>query len=216
MPRFSSLILDVDSTLCGLEGIDWIARQRDPAVARRIADLTDRAMNGELALDDVYGARLDAIRPTRLELSALGREYVLRMAPGAEAVLGALRASGVGVTLVSGGLREAILPLAHRLGIEERAVHAVRLYFDHAGEYAGFEPSPLTTQEGKPGVAAALLAEGTLSRPVLAVGDGATDAAMRGVVDAFAAFVGFVRRDHVIEAADHVIASFDELHALVL
>jgi hypothetical protein len=46
---------------------------------------------------------------------------------------------------------------------------------------------------------------------VLAVGDGATDLAVRPAVDAFAAFTGFVRRDAVVRAADFELSTFDEL-----
>jgi hypothetical protein len=38
---------------------------------------------------------------------------------------------------------------------------------------------------------------------------------MRTKVDAFAAYVGFVRREAVAAAADHVVASFVELASLV-
>jgi hypothetical protein len=48
------------------------------------------------------------------------------------------------------------------------------------------------------------------------VGDGATDAAMRGAVDAFAAFTGFVSRATVVAAADAVVSSFASLTELVL
>ena len=56
--RFASVVLDVDSTLCGVEGIDWLAQRRGGDVARRVRELTDRAMNGEIPLDSVYGERL--------------------------------------------------------------------------------------------------------------------------------------------------------------
>ena len=42
--RFASVVLDVDSTLCGIEGIDFLAARRGPDVGERIAELTDRAM----------------------------------------------------------------------------------------------------------------------------------------------------------------------------
>src|SRR5205085_3697398 len=56
--RFASVVLDVDSTLCGIEGIDVLAMRRGPEVGRRIAEITDRAMRGEIALERVYGERL--------------------------------------------------------------------------------------------------------------------------------------------------------------
>ncbi|MBC7671248.1 MAG: hypothetical protein H7247_02400, partial [Polaromonas sp.] len=52
---FASVILDVDSTLCGIEGIDWLADRRGPAVGAGVTALTDGAMRGEIALDGVEG-----------------------------------------------------------------------------------------------------------------------------------------------------------------
>jgi phosphoglycolate phosphatase-like HAD superfamily hydrolase len=51
---------------------------------------------------------------------------------------------------------------------------------------------------------------------VLAVGDGATDLEIAAVVDAFAAFTGFVRRESVIAQADYVLENFDQLRELVI
>jgi hypothetical protein len=90
------------------------------------------------------------------------------------------------------------------------------------GRYYAFDAgSPLATQGGKADVARTLLAGGALPRPALGVGDGSTDVALRGGAgsagcDAFAAFTGFARRAAVIAAADHEVASFDALAALVL
>ena len=60
-PRFCSVVLDVDSTLCALEGIDWLARQRGGEIATRIAAVTEQAMNGEIPLEAVYGRRLEIV-----------------------------------------------------------------------------------------------------------------------------------------------------------
>lgn len=215
--RFHSLILDVDSTLAAIEGIDWLAARRGPEAAARVAELTDRAMRGEIALDSVYGERLALVRPSRADVTALAEAYVAALVPGAREALGALREAGVRVALVSGGLRQAILPLARAVGLTPNDVHAVDVVTDMGGEYYAFDAgSPLATQTGKRAVADALVADGTLPRSLLAVGDGATDAAMRGAADAFAAFTGVVRRDAVVSAADHEIASFDQLLELVL
>jgi phosphoserine phosphatase len=212
-PRFSAIVLDVDSTLTGIEGIDWLAARRGAEVADRVATLTDRAMRGEIALDSVYGERLALVRPSLADVAALAEAYARAVAPGAAEALARLRAAGRTVVLVSGGLREAIVPFAATVGIMPADVHAVAVRFDQSGGYAGFDAaSPLTTQTGKLTVAARL----GLPRPALAVGDGATDAAMRPAVDAFAAFTGFVRRDPVVGAADHAVSSFSQLTELVL
>jgi len=106
-PRFASVVLDVDSTVAGIEGLDWLAGRRGTDVAVRVAGLTDRAMRGEIALEQVYGERLALIRPTRDEVSALAQEYVRAVAPGARELIAHCREAGVRTALVSGGLREA-------------------------------------------------------------------------------------------------------------
>ena len=210
---FSSVVLDVDSTLCGIEGIDWLASRRDPATGAAITALTDQAMRGEIALDSVYRQRLAAVRPSRRDVDALAAAYLAALAPGAAEAVRALHAGARRVVLVSGGLREAILPVSAHLGIAEADVHAVSVRLTRSGHYDGYDSaSPLATATGKRAVVEAL----ALPRRVLAVGDGATDLAIRPAVDGFAAFTGFVRREPVVAAADHVIASFAQLLELVL
>jgi phosphoserine phosphatase len=204
-PRFASVVLDVDSTLCGVEGVDWLAQRRGQEIAQRSARLTERAMNGEIPIDAIYGERLNLIRPTRAEVDALSRVYRETLAADAPAAIGALRKAGVRVVLVSGGFRRAISPVAQDLGVD---LHAVDIYWNDAGEYSGFDTaSPLATQSGKLTLVRTL----ALPRPTLAVGDGSTDAGMREAVDEFAAFTGFVRREAVVKVADLEIATYEVL-----
>lgn len=213
VPGFASVVLDVDSTLCGIEGIDWLAERCGAAVGRAVAALTDQAMRGDIALDAVYGARLALVRPSPADVAALADAYVASLAPGAGACIAALRGAGRRVVLVSGGLRDAILPVARSLGIPDADVHAVGLRRDGAGRFLGYdETSPLAHARGKADVVRAR----TLPPRVLAVGDGATDVALKGAVDAFAAFTGFVARPAVVASADAVLASFAQLSELVL
>lgn len=207
--KFASIVLDVDSTLCGVEGIDWLAQRRGPEVASRIRELTDKAMNGEIALDSVYGERLTVIRPTRVDVDELAQVYRRTVAQGAaEAIAGWLR-GGMRVVLVSGGIRQAIAPLARELGVP---VHAVELRFDDAGGYVDYDrASPLTTQQGKLDIVRSL----GLPRPILAVGDGSTDVSMRQAADRFVAYTGFARREQVVAMADSSAGSFSELSRIV-
>lgn len=213
MPKYASVVLDVDSTLCDVEGIDWLATLRGVDIARQSANLTARSMNGELPIEAVYAGRMDLIRPTRDEVDALARVYVQRLAPGAETTIRDLRTAGVRVVLVSGGLRRAIGQVAHVVGVEQADLNAVDVQWDHAGTYEDFDrQSPLTTQFGKVEVVRTL----ALPRPILAVGDGATDAAMRPIVNSFVAFTAFQRREAVVAAADGEVRSFDELRSIVV
>jgi phosphoserine phosphatase len=213
MPAFASVVLDVDSTVCGVEGIEWLASRRTPEIAGEIAKLTSQATEGEIKLETVYGQRLERIMPTEAEVVELAHFYERRLAPRAAEVITELRESGVHVVLVSGGIRQAVLPLGLRLGFTPAEVFAVRVSFTDDGKYAGFDNlSPLTTTTGKATVVQRLY----LPRPLLAVGDGITDLAARPAADAFAAFTGFAYRPAVVRAADHELSTFDQLLRLVL
>ncbi|MBW8772978.1 MAG: HAD-IB family phosphatase [Gemmatimonadetes bacterium] len=210
---FRSVVLDVDSTLSGIEGIDWLAALRGPDLAARIGELTREAMDGTTPIDRLYGRRLELVRPTRAELGELARAYATSAAPGARDTIDRMRRAGLEVRVISGGIRGAILPFAAWLGLSPEAVRAVEVRTDPEGRYMDWdEASPLATPTGKEVVLRSL----GLPMPVLAVGDGSTDLAMRAAGATFAAFTGFVRRDAVVRAADHAVSSFDELRSLVL
>ena len=211
--RYRSLVLDVDSTVSGIEGIDWLAARRGPVVAQQTSELTLAAMDGRIKLEGVYALRLERIRPTRDDIDALSRAYVAAVAPGAVEAISRFRDAGVRVVLVSGGLRQALLPLARHVGVAPADLHAVSIEFDVKGAYLRHDAeSPLTRGDGKGEVVASL----RLEHPIIAVGDGATDVAMRAVADSFVAFTGFATRANVVARADASVASFAELERLVL
>ena len=211
--RFLSVALDVDSTLCGIEGIDWLAKLRTSDVADQVARATDRAMSGEIPLEDLYGHRLTLVAPTRSELQLLSTAYREALAPDARREIERWRSAGVIVVLISGGLREAIIPMAKELGFAGDSVNALEVEFDEHDAFLRFDnSSPLYTAQGK----RSLLSQLNLARPLLAVGDGMTDLAMKDVADAFAAFTGFVVRDAVVSGADYVVSSFPELSEIIL
>lgn len=213
MSRYSSVVLDVDSTLAGIEGIDWLADRRGAHVTAEVSRLTDQAMNGEIRLEQVYGARISIVSPTREDIDALAAAYQASVAPGAGSALAQMRARGIELTLVSGGLLPAIMPLAIALGFAPQSVHAVNITFDANGRFASYDrESPLTRSDGK----AEIVRAGAFKSPVLAVGDGMTDLAMKPIVDGFAVFTGFVRRDRVAQEADHEVSNFNEILKLVL
>lgn len=210
---YRSVVLDVDSTVSAIEGIDWLAEQRDALVAATVVALTADAMEARVPLDDVYGRRLEIIRPTRAEIAELSQVYITTVLPGVRDAVSTWNAAGVHVVLVSGGLRDAILPLAAWLGIAAADVYAVDVVYDASHVVTGVAPdAPLARRGGKPAVVAAL----PLEHPVLAVGDGATDAELAPIVDRFIAFTGVARRESVVTRARGDVANFAALTPIVL
>ncbi len=198
--RFGSVIFDCDSTLSAVEGIAELSG----AHWQEIQALTNAAMDGRLPLEEVYGQRLEVIRPTRADVDALAQRYAAAAVPDAAAVVAALQRARVDVRVLSGGLLPAVAAFARTLGIDAEHVAAVGITFDYDGAYAGFDrASPLTVSGGKAVVVHAW--QGALPRPVMLVGDGVTDLEAATAVDLFVAFAGVIDRATVTSAAPIVI-----------
>jgi phosphoserine phosphatase len=198
--RFRTVVFDCDSTLSSIEGIDELAGAQRAAISA----LTDAAMKGDVPLESVYEARLDLIRPNRHAVEQLGQRYIAAAVPDSQTTVRALRENGVVVKILSGGLREAILPFAHWLGLKDADVAAVDLRFHSDDTYAGFdEESPLARAGGKRTIMEEWRTR--LPGPILMVGDGITDLEARPAVDRFIAYAGVVNRPAVTAAADAVI-----------
>jgi len=207
------LLLDCDSTLCAVEGVDELGRLRGPAVLAEVERMTAEAMDGGVPLEAVFARRLDLIRPTRGELESIAAKYLATVEPDAAAALARVRAAGWQVAIVSGGFTQAILPLARHLGIDR--VEAVGLRFNADGSYAGFdEAAPTCRSRGKNTVARKLRAELGADEVVM-VGDGASDLEVKGDADRVIGFGRFADRAKVRAGADAFIRSFAELPALL-
>jgi phosphoserine phosphatase len=207
------ICFDCDSTLSAIEGVDELARLRGPAVLAEVATMTNDAMDGKIPLEQVFSRRLEIIRPGRAETEAVGQLYIKEIEPTAVATVAALKAKGWTPVIVSGGYVQAIEPLARLLGIGR--IEAVRLEFDAAGKYAGFDPAhPASRQGGKPEIIRRLKAEFRPAR-VVAVGDGVSDLETHGEVDLFVGFGRYAERAKVKAGAHAFVKSLAELLSLL-
>jgi phosphoserine phosphatase len=207
------VIFDCDSTLSAIEGIDELARVRGPQIFAEVEAMTTAAMGGEIAVQDVFARRLDIIRPRLADVAAVGRQYVEQVEPTALATIGQLTTAGWTSLILSGGFRQCIAPLATHLGITR--IEAVDLFFDAAGNYAGYDTRfPTTRSGGKPELIAALKRELTPVRTVM-VGDGVSDLETRDEVDLFVGFGRYTERAKVKAGAHAFIHRLSDLPALL-
>ena len=215
---YDLIFFDCDSTLSTIEGIDELARLKGKEW--RVGVLTEKAMNGDLDLSEVYGKRLQAIRPTRGQLKAIEERYWETIVPDAQAVLDTLRFLGKQVFIISGGLAEPVRGFGKRLGIATENIRAVELEYNELSgdwwryyepqtrsgqQYLDYEEGPLTVSSGKPFMINEL-AKGKHGRRLM-VGDGASDLATRSVVDLFVGFGGVVAREKVRAESEAFITS---------
>ncbi|MGR8997491.1 MAG: HAD-IB family phosphatase, partial [Gammaproteobacteria bacterium] len=107
---FDVICFDCDSTLSKIEGIDELARR--VGLGEEMSKLTDAAMNGVVPLEAVYERRLSLIRPDQASINWLADLYIAEIVEGVKEVFASLLSQDKIVHIVSGGLRQAILPLA--------------------------------------------------------------------------------------------------------
>lgn len=217
MQRWSTyelIFFDCDSTISTIEGIDELARMKGKEL--RVGLLTQKAMDGELDLEVVYGKRLQAINPTRSQMEAIKEMYAQTLVPDAAEVIQALQYLKKHVYIISGGLLDAVQGFGERLGIPKENIRAVELeyntlsgewwrYYDQQAQrqqkFMDYEKSPLTVSSGKPKIVRELAGE-TWGRRMM-VGDGASDLATRNNgIDLFVGFGGVVKREKVEQEAD--------------
>ncbi len=208
---FDVVCFDCDSTLSKIEGIDELARQ--VGLGEELAKLTDAAMNGEVALEDIYGKRLDLIRPNRAAIDWVADLYIAELVDGVAEVFAELQKQNKTVHIISGGLLPAILPLAKLLNVPIEHIHAVDIYFAENGDYLGYETdSPLAKNGGKAAIIKLLLKAHPPRPPskggelLVMIGDGKTDLEAQQAGAKVIGFGGVVNRKLVRENADFFVA----------
>ncbi|MEQ1545414.1 HAD-IB family phosphatase [Methyloglobulus sp.] len=196
---YDVICFDCDSTLSKIEGIDELAKWA--GVGEEMARLTDAAMNGELPLEAVYGKRLETIQPSQTGIAKLADLYIQEMVDGVKEVFTTLLAQDKEVHIISGGLRQAILPLAKALNVPEHNVHAVDVSFNSDGSYLSFDViSPLARSGGKGEICKQLL-NGKQSLAI--IGDGKTDMEAKQPGVTVIGFGGICDRPIVRQLADN-------------
>ena len=197
---FDIVCFDCDSTLSKIEGIDELARR--VGLGEELAKLTDAAMNGDVALEDIYGKRLDLIKPNRDALNWLAELYIAELVDGVAEVFAELAKHNKTIHIISGGLLPAILTLARILNVPVENVHAVDVYFAENGDYLGYEiDSPLAKNGGK-----AAIIKSLNSTNLVMIGDGKTDLEAQQAGAKVIGFGGVVNRKLVREQADFFVA----------
>ena len=199
------VVFDCDSTLTRIEGVDELARMH--GLEMEIAALTTAAMEGRVALEEVYARRLDRLRPDRQSVERLGTRYIEELVPGARETISTLRELGIEARIISGGFLPAVTMLAEALRLRPDQVHAVALQFAADGRYVGFDiASPLTRSGGKRVVCTELMQR---FGKCAAVGDGVTDLEMQDAGADFIGFGGVVERAPVRRRAQRFVSTPD-------
>lgn len=208
------IAFDCDSTLSAIEGVDELARLAGPEVFAQVEELTNQAMNGEIAIEEVFARRMDLIQPTREQCEEIGQLYIKHIEPTAKETINALKSNGWECLIISGGFAPCIEALAQDLGITR--IEAVPLHFTNNNAYHGFDTEyPTTRNGGKPDIISSIITE-TSPDQIVMVGDGVSDLETQPIVSKFIAYAGYTPREKVLSKSQHTVYQLSEIKDILI
>jgi phosphoserine phosphatase len=167
------LVADLESTIIENEMLEELADFL--GLRAHVAEITRRAMNGEIDFVDALTERVALLRglPESVLDEAAQR---IRLMPGARTLITTLRRAGATTALVSGGFTVFAERVAVELGFDRVVANRLEIA---DGKLAGTVTPPIVTGTTKRNTLVALAGEfGLVLDETLAVGDGANDLPM--------------------------------------
>ncbi|MCE8440451.1 phosphoserine phosphatase SerB, partial [Rhodovulum sulfidophilum] len=174
------LIADMDSTMIRQECIDELAAEA--GVGPRVAEITARAMNGEL---DFHGALRERVGLLAgLDAQVIDKVLAERISfmPGGHMLVATMKANGAHALLVSGGFTNFAAKVGAALGFDEYRANTLLI---EDGRLTGTVAEPILGREAKVEALREVTERlGIGLGDALAVGDGANDLGMLGLAGA--------------------------------
>jgi phosphoserine phosphatase len=167
------LIADMDSTIVQGETLDDMAELA--GIGPQIAEITARAMNGEILFSDALRERIamfNGLNASFLDQTANN----LVLTSGAETLVRTMAAQGAYTALVSGGFKFFTERVARQVGFDFNKGNEIEIINDR---FSGNIVEPITTKTTKQEILKTLAQEQKIEMAeTLAVGDGANDLPM--------------------------------------
>jgi len=196
------LVADMDSTMITIECIDELADYA--GIKPQIAEVTERAMRGELDFVEALRARVALLAELDEKAIDLCREERVRIMPGAKALIRTMRARGAHTVLVSGGFTRFAEPVGTEIGFHKVVANILDI---GGGRLTGTVADPIVDSLRKKQELLGAIAERGIAREFsIAVGDGANDIPM---IEAAGLGVAYHAKEKARVAADAEIRHGD-------
>jgi len=209
-------IIDFDSTFTNVEALDLLGEislsnfgdrmQR----LNRIREITDQGMDGGMSFRESLEERLKLLEARKEHLDQLVPELKERVSKSFHRNEDFFRKHADNIYILSNGFKEFIVPIVTEYGVKPDHVYANTFEFDDQDNIVGFDHNNILSRNNGKARQIELL---KLVGEVYVIGDGYTDYEIKeaGLASKFYAFTENVTRNKVLEKADHVAPSLDEV-----
>ena len=168
------LIADMDSTMIGQECIDELAAE--VGLKDKVATITARAMNGEIAFEPALRERVGLLKGLPLGVIDDVITRRITLTPGGIELVRTMKAKGHYTALVSGGFTLFTGPVAEKIGFDENRANILNA---ENGALSGTVTEPILGRQAKVDALLDIAASlGVSAADAIAVGDGANDLGM--------------------------------------
>ncbi|MDY6859399.1 MAG: phosphoserine phosphatase SerB [Pseudomonadota bacterium] len=175
--RKAMLIADMDSTMIRQECIDELAAVA--GIGPRVAEITARAMNGELDFEGALKERVGLLQGLDAGVIDTVLNTRITYTPGGAELVATMKANGGYAVLVSGGFTAFAARVANTLGFDENRANTLLI---EDGKLTGRVAEPILGRHAKVAALREISARiGITAADVMAVGDGANDLGMLGL-----------------------------------
>ena len=178
-------------------------------ILQEIKNITNLGMEGQLSFEKSLQRRLKLIMGTRWDIKAVVRIFKRKITQSIKRNKQFFKKYYDQIYIVSGGFKECIVPVVEPFSIAPNHILANTFKLNKKGQITGYDKNnPLSNNNGK----AIAVKKLKLSGTIYAVGDGYTDYQIKqsGAAKYFIAFTENVKRQPVIEKADHIVSNIDE------
>ncbi|MFQ6553727.1 phosphoserine phosphatase SerB [Aestuariibius insulae] len=168
------LLADMDSTMIEQECIDELADEA--GVGAQVAEITARAMNGELNFEEALRDRVALLKDLQADVIGQVLESRITERAGGRTLVATMKANGAYSALVSGGFTAFASSVAASLGFDEARANTLA---ENSGRLTGEVVPPILGRDAKVSALLELTERhGITPGDAMAIGDGANDLGM--------------------------------------
>ncbi|MGH6706685.1 MAG: phosphoserine phosphatase SerB [Sphingomicrobium sp.] len=195
-------VADMDSTMIGQECIDELAEYA--GFKDKVADITERAMQGELDFAHALGERVALLEGLDQAVLSECLKTRIQPNPGAATLIATLKEHDATTVLVSGGFTDFVAPIAEQLGFDRVKANVLEV---EGGKLTGRTVGHIVDADAKRGFAEEILAShGLKPESLVAIGDGANDVPL---IELAGLGVGYRPKPALARVADGLIRHHD-------